>query len=64
MFTDPVCGMHIKPYIATETRQYQDRTYYFCSQLCESLFVREPQKYAQPSSQTLAQTEKPAQTTR
>jgi YHS domain-containing protein len=37
--------MKINLQSATATVQYEGRTYYFCSQLCKSMFEREPEKY-------------------
>ena len=46
MIKDPVCGMEINPQHATASIQYKGQTYYFCSQLCKTMFEREPEKYA------------------
>ena len=37
--------MAINPQNATIKTQYKGQTYYFCSQLCKSMFEREPEKY-------------------
>ena len=42
---DPVCGMMVNPQHAAASIQYQGQTYYFCSQLCKTMFEREPEKY-------------------
>ena len=46
MIKDPVCGMMINPQNAKLKTQYKGQTYYFCSQLCKTMFEREPEKYA------------------
>ena len=46
MVTDPVCGMEIDPKTAAGKSDYQEKTYYFCSQGCKKAFDKEPQKYA------------------
>jgi len=45
MMKDPVCGMTVNPQHATVSIQYKGQTYYFCSQLCKTMFEREPEKY-------------------
>lgn len=45
MVKDPVCGMAVNPQHAAVSIQYQGQTYYFCSQLCKTMFEREPEKY-------------------
>ena len=42
--TDPVCGMTIDPNTAAAKRDYQGKTYYFCSQNCVDTFDADPQK--------------------
>ncbi|ATO42385.1 ATPase P [Bifidobacterium asteroides DSM 20089] len=42
--TDPVCGMSIDPSTAAAKRDYQGKTYYFCSQNCVDTFDADPQK--------------------
>jgi P-type Cu+ transporter len=44
--TDPVCGMTIDPSGAAGTRDYEGRTYYFCSADCLRKFDAEPAPYA------------------
>lgn len=46
MNKDPVCGMTVNPQHAAASFQYQGQTYYFCSQLCKTMFERELEKYA------------------
>lgn len=48
---DPVCGMKINPQSAVATVQYEGQTYYFCSQLCKSVFERESEKYVNNTEQ-------------
>jgi len=45
MIKDPVCGMTINPQHTVVSIHYQGKTYYFCSQLCKTMFEREPEKY-------------------
>ncbi len=45
MIKDPVCGMMVNPQHAKASVQYKGITYYFCSQMCKTLFEREPEKY-------------------
>ena len=44
--TDPVCGMTIDVAGAAGTRQYDGRTYHFCSAACLRKFDAEPAPYA------------------
>lgn len=44
-FKDPVCGMTVNPQSAAFTVYYKGQVYYFCSQMCKTLFEREPEKY-------------------
>lgn len=45
MVKDPVCGMTIDSQSAAASIQYKDVTYFFCSQLCRTMFEREPEKH-------------------
>ncbi len=45
MIKDPVCGMMVNTNHAAASIQYQGQTYYFCSQLCKTMFECEPEKY-------------------
>ena len=45
MIKDPVCGMTVNPQHAAASVRYKGQTYYFCSQMCKTLFEREPEKY-------------------
>lgn len=42
---DPVCQMPVNKKTATETYEYQGKTYYFCSTNCKKLFEETPAKY-------------------
>lgn len=44
---DPVCGMSIDPKTAAGKREYQGKTYYFCSENCLNTFVQDPEKVLQ-----------------
>jgi Cu+-exporting ATPase len=43
--TDPVCGMAVKPSTAAGKHEYDERTYYFCSQHCLTKFKEDPEKF-------------------
>jgi len=43
--TDAVCGMEIDTHVATETSEYNGRTYYFCSPGCKQKFDHAPQLF-------------------
>ncbi|MCH7611632.1 MAG: heavy metal translocating P-type ATPase [Chloroflexi bacterium] len=43
--TDPVCGMEIDPKTAATKMDYQGKTYFFCSDACQTKFMAEPEKY-------------------
>ncbi|MCL5612389.1 MAG: YHS domain-containing protein [Chloroflexi bacterium] len=45
MIKDLVCGTAVNPQNATVKTLYKGQTYYFCSQLCKTMFEREPEKY-------------------
>lgn len=45
MVTDPVCGMRIDTEDAAAIAVHQDKTYYFCSQICHDAFVADPDSY-------------------
>lgn len=49
MVKDPVCGMEIDPNEAAASEQYEGRTFYFCSAGCHDAFVKDPQRYIQPT---------------
>lgn len=42
---DPVCGMRLKPARAEARVDDHRRTFYFCSERCRTLFMREPGRY-------------------
>ncbi|MGQ0546715.1 MAG: heavy metal translocating P-type ATPase [Betaproteobacteria bacterium] len=46
MAIDPVCGMTVEPAKATDSADYQGKTYLFCSKHCLARFKAEPAKYA------------------
>lgn len=46
--TDPVCGMTIDEKDAVAKREYDGRTYFFCSASCQARFDRDPAAYARP----------------
>ncbi len=53
---DPVCGMDIAPADAVATREYNGKTYRFCSAHCVKAFEKDPSKYAPlPASAAVAQ---------
>ncbi|HYG55805.1 MAG TPA: heavy metal translocating P-type ATPase [Burkholderiales bacterium] len=45
MALDPVCGMTVQPETAAGHHDYQQRTFYFCSQHCLHAFRKDPAKY-------------------
>lgn len=40
--TDPLCRMEIDPHDAAPTREYHDRTYYFCGEACGCSSIETP----------------------
>jgi Cu+-exporting ATPase len=48
MAKDIVCGMEIDEQRAASEREYQGRTYYFCSVACQQRFDADPVRYADP----------------
>jgi Cu+-exporting ATPase len=44
--TDPVCGMTIDPAGASDTREYNGTTYYFCNPGCAASFDKDPASFA------------------
>ena len=46
---DPVCGMTVDPTTA-RSHHHAGRTYYFCSQGCETKFAADPAKYLAPKA--------------
>ena len=51
MTTDPVCGMQIEEAQAPASSDYEDKTYYFCSESCKAEFDAEPERYVRPLDQ-------------
>lgn len=45
MVEDPVCGMRIDSEEAAGTLEYEEKTYYFCSQACHDAFGADPTPY-------------------
>jgi len=45
MEKDLVCDMLVNSNRATASIQYKGKIYYFCSQMCKTLFERDPEKY-------------------
>lgn len=45
MTKDPVCGMVVDPAKAVVTTVYKEKTYYFCTSDCKSVFERGPEKF-------------------
>jgi len=45
MIRDPVCGMMIDPDTAYSRIEYEGRTIYFCSKVCEEEFKRDPKRF-------------------
>lgn len=43
--TDPVCGMTIEVARAAATKEYEGKTYHFCSESCARRFEEAPAKY-------------------
>lgn len=46
MERDPVCSKEVDPRNAPAKLDFDDHTYYFCSQDCFDQFVRQPELYA------------------
>jgi YHS domain-containing protein len=42
---DPVCQMDLSGKEGKVGYDFEDETYYFCSELCKDHFVKEPKKY-------------------
>lgn len=49
MAIDPVCKMEVDEKTAKHRSEYQEKTYYFCAEMCKEAFEAEPQKYLQLS---------------
>lgn len=46
MTKDPVCGMEVDEKKANSKIENDGKTYYFCSETCQSKFKAEPARYA------------------
>lgn len=42
---DPVCKMTVTDEKETERYAYNGQTYYFCSNACKQMFVKDPENY-------------------
>lgn len=42
---DPVCNMDLEAVHSKYMYDFEDVTYYFCSELCKEEFARQPEKY-------------------
>lgn len=49
MVRDPVCDMEIDESEAAATAEYEDDTYYFCSEQCKDRFLADPERYVSRS---------------
>ena len=47
---DPVCGMQVKTSNAAATFTFEDTTYYFCAERCQSRFAQSPKKFLEMDS--------------
>ena len=45
MAKDPVCGMTVDEKTPAATSEFQNKTYYFCSEHCKQQFDKEPLKF-------------------
>lgn len=45
MTKDPVCEMPIEAEESEYQKDYNEKTYYFCSELCKEEFENDPEKY-------------------
>ena len=43
---DPVCNLDLEALHGKPMYDFEDVTYYFCSELCKGKFVQQPDKYA------------------
>jgi YHS domain-containing protein len=43
---DPVCMMDLSGMHGKFAYEFEDETYYFCSELCKEHFAKEPEKYS------------------
>ena len=42
---DPVCMMDLSAMHGKFAYEFEDETYYFCSEMCKDRFAKEPRKY-------------------
>jgi YHS domain-containing protein len=42
---DPVCNMDLESHHGEFMYDFEDVTYYFCSELCKNEFVRQPKNF-------------------
>jgi Cu+-exporting ATPase len=45
MIRDHVCDMEVDERTAAASYEYEDDTYYFCSEKCKNKFVDDPESY-------------------
>ncbi len=50
--TDPVCGMEVSYNTAPAVVIYDNKTYYFCADICRQTFEENPQLYIHKFKQT------------
>ena len=43
---DPVCNMDLESHHGQFMYDFEDKTYYFCSQACKEEFAQQPEKFA------------------
>ncbi len=44
---DPVCNMDLEAHHGQYMYDFEDKTYFFCSEACKEEFTRQPEKFAQ-----------------
>jgi len=42
---DPVCNMDLKSHHGEFMYDFEDETYYFCSEMCRDEFIKQPKKF-------------------
>lgn len=45
MAKDLVCGMDVDENKAAASKEYEGKTYYFCSESCSAAFSKDPEKF-------------------
>ena len=50
MTIDPVCGRQVDDNTATARADYEQNTYYFCSEECKERFQLYPESYTQKAA--------------